>query len=326
MKSPLTPEEQKKRDEFAELASSVKEKKAKLLQNRLASNPSPSLEENALGAFWEMYEPHLVPIVKAFLDKGHIVEPSSGFGKDKPECQILFGTFFLEDRERNILTKIGVTMHKETNTKFMKFYPQEANIESIVETYKQIIALFPTLKRDIQISQTSTAKNFRRTYTPQDSELKNTRLFEILMFDIQEKMKVELEERLRKDPKPTKLEINLGVFLEKLEPQVRDAVIEFQKKGYATDASGFLGRSDLQSIEGDFTIDPSIQKRLESDGVTVITNNSGYTSIQFQPKEPNFESIKKKWLTISSLLPQLTKPAALCMTVRAREFRKKNTA
>src|SRR5689334_12853941 len=146
MRLPLTQEEQQKRERFSELAHDVAQAKAEQLEHRIAVNPSPTVEENALGAFLEMYDPHLIPMIEAFLKKGHIVDPLTGFEKDHPEHQVLYGTFSLDDQTISALSKINVIIHKETNTKFFKFSPLEPTIESIVQIFRQIVDLFPTLK------------------------------------------------------------------------------------------------------------------------------------------------------------------------------------
>lgn len=324
MRTILTAETQELHQKFAELAEEVQQQKAENIQKRLTSNPYPTIEENALGAFMEMYEPHLLPIVQRLLQKGYLVEPTSGFAKDHPECQILVGQFYLEEKIINILGKMGVVVHKETNPKYFKFSPKIATLEAIVEMFEQIVAVFPPLKGDIEISQSESAKKFRRTYTPHDKQLKQTRLFEILMYEIQERVSRDVISRLKQNPKPTEIELHLGAFMEMLEPQVRDAVVEIHKKGYSTDASGFMGQSDMQVIEGDFSIPESMVKKLEADGIAVITNNSGYTRIQFQPKEADFDQIHRIWMNIAAALPDLHKQASPCMTVKARAFRKKH--
>ena len=48
----------------------------------------------------------------------------------------------------------------------------------------------------------------------------------------------------------------MGAFVEWLEPQVRSAILEMNRKGYATQSSGFHGtRCELQMVDGLFTIE-----------------------------------------------------------------------
>lgn len=326
IKKTLTPEEQIKLTYFENLAKEVKNKQSQNLAKRLSSNPYATKEENALGAFLEMYEPHLIPMVMAFLEKGQLLEPASGFKKDNPDCQVLIGQFTLDEKIIAALMKIQVTVQKEKNNKSLKFYPKEANLQEIVETFERILQIFPVHKGDIQISLTASAKKFRRTYTPQDSDLQHTRLFEILMHETHEQVAADLEKRLKTNPKPTQTELNLGVFIEMIEPQVRDAILEFYRKGYSTDTSGFKGRSDLQWIEGDFSLPEKVRKDLEAESVWVNTNHSGYTTIQFQPTKADFDMIYKKWMRIASILPDRKTSAQPTMTASAREFRKKHAS
>jgi hypothetical protein len=80
----------------------------------------------------------------------------------------------------------------------------------------------------------------------------------------------ETAERVKTNPTPSDEEINAGAFPELLEPQVRDAVFEMRKKGYATESSGFGGETgEVQSIDGYFEIDPKTEKALRDVGVQV---------------------------------------------------------
>ena len=130
-----------------------------------------------------------------------------------------------------------------------------------------------------------------------------------------------MKRRKVKNPRPNKLESVLGLFIEELEPQVRQAVLNMNKKGYSTDASGFMENPCDQMIEGDFQINEKTKSSLEAHGVVVETNPSGYTRIQFSPQEANISKIKKKWDKIVSLLPEIKQAASTSMTRKARDFR-----
>ncbi len=113
----------------------------------------------------------------------------------------------------------------------------------------------------------------------------------------------------------------LGFFIEELEPQVRQAILELNKKGYSTDSSGFMNNSCDQMIEGDFQLDEKTTKKLSEIGVQVETNPSGYTRLQFSPQEANLSKIKRQWVKIISLIPNKNEIASVSMTRNAREFR-----
>ncbi len=128
--------------------------------------------------------------------------------------------------------------------------------------------------------------------------------------------------RIAKNPISNQMERILGAFSEMLESQVKNAVLLLNKKGYSTDASGFMNSIDSQTIDGDFTLDEFVMVKLQKEGVKVETNPSGYTRLQFWPAKASMKIIKSKWDKIARLLPDRGKMSASSMTQRAREFRK----
>ncbi len=147
------------------------------------------------------------------------------------------------------------------------------------------------------------------------------KLFKRLQKSIQIKVEKDTIKRHKNNPKPNKMEQCLGVFIEMLEPQVRNAVFELNRKGYSTDTSGFMNNPCDQKIEGDFRLNEDVVQKLNSIGVTVETNPSGYTIIQFSPKEADIKKIKKQWDKIVSMIPNKNQITSLSMTHRARDFR-----
>lgn len=95
--------------------------------------------------------------------------------------------------------------------------------------------------------------------------------FQTLRKSTHEQMEEEVRLRLQRDPRPTEEEIFVGAFKEMIEPQVRDALFEFNKKGYPTESSGFGGETGtIQSMDGYFEIDPQTKANLEAMGVRVL--------------------------------------------------------
>jgi hypothetical protein len=145
------------------------------------------------------------------------------------------------------------------------------------------------------------------------SELQKS--FDELRKKIHAEMERQIKERLEKNPLPTDEECLIGAYLEQLEPQVRDAIRGFYKKGYATESSGFFERSgkELQEIDGYFDIDPEIEKKLKELGVVVgnFKRDYGWADdrefIQFEPTAADIDELKKKWDTIADILPDLKK-------------------
>src|SRR4051794_20198473 len=65
--------------------------------------------------------------------------------------------------------------------------------------------------------------------------------FNRLRENVHLQMSQQLDERRRGNPQHTPEEETLGIYLEQLEPQVKEAVLEFNRKGYRTSYSGFSG-------------------------------------------------------------------------------------
>lgn len=135
----------------------------------------------------------------------------------------------------------------------------------------------------------------------------------------------ELEQRKRDNPQKSKEETMLGVYVEELEPQVRAAVIELNRKGYPTYSSGFSGKkSDLQTIEGDYKLDEATRNELGKMEVDAqvseswkykIERHQGIdrsdlpedakytTTIQFRPTTANLQAITDTWNVIANKFP-----------------------
>lgn len=128
----------------------------------------------------------------------------------------------------------------------------------------------------------------------------------------------ELKNRLVTNPEPTQEELNLGVYLEMLEPQVRDTVRELNQKGYCTWSSGFYGNT--QAVDGYFSVPPETKIELEKLNVDVSEDDGGYTTVSFTPKLQNLNAIKGQWQLISQCFPK--KPSTqLSDSLGATHFR-----
>lgn len=147
--------------------------------------------------------------------------------------------------------------------------------------------------------------------------------FEKLRNKVEQKRLKTANHRAAINPHPTEIEYKLGVFIEMLEPQVKQAVLEMNKKGYSTDISGFMDNPSEQMIEGDFSLDDATVRKLRKVGVLVEVTASSYTKLQFSTPDADIQKIKRKWNTIVSLLPSKNHNADPSMTRKAREFRVK---
>jgi hypothetical protein len=132
---------------------------------------------------------------------------------------------------------------------------------------------------------------------------------------IHEEAEKKIKERLERNPMPTDEEVMIGAYLDELEPQVRDAILEFYKKGYQTESSGFyeVGDRRVQAIDGYFEIDEPTEKKLNALGAKVerteTYDGTIQTKIYFEPESPDLTAITAKWHEIADVLPDLGKPA-----------------
>lgn len=306
---------------FSSLKQSVDKTKKAALKTRIAKKPHFTDLEYLLGAFMEMYDTHLVEIIRKFSEKGYAIDSASGFGGKNSEFQVMTGDFSLDYVTKNKLEKIGVKFREYNGSQSLIFWPEKAVIGSILEKWMEILDALPDKGILAVPSGSLDAVKFRMTYIPQDPNLQKKRLFERLKYSVEKKVEIETRKRQKENSRPNKIELILGLFIEEIEPQVRQAIVEMNKRGYSTDKSGFMDNPLFQMIEGDFQLEEETIGKLEKIDTTVETNPSGYTRILFSPQEPDISKIKKKWKKITSLLPTIQKSASSSMTRKARDFR-----
>jgi hypothetical protein len=113
----------------------------------------------------------------------------------------------------------------------------------------------------------------------------------------------DLSRRIANNPTPTDEELNMGAYVEEIEPQVRSAVITLRRKGYNTGSSGFYGREHVdQTMDVATPIDEQSKAQLSEYGITITDSNM----IRFRPTDAtDIEAITKTWDMIASILPTL---------------------
>lgn len=110
---------------------------------------------------------------------------------------------------------------------------------------------------------------------------------------------------------PTEEEVRMTTIWELIEPQVRDAVRELNRKGYCTTDSGFWAETaqyQKQFIEGLFSLDTETVQNLKNLDI-YVENEKRRSTIWFYAKNPDFEEIKQTWNEIVDLIPDLGYPA-----------------
>jgi hypothetical protein len=308
-------------EELSSLKNSVDRAKKAALKQRITKKPQVTDFEYLLGAFIEMYEPHLEEFIHTLSQKGYVIDSSSGFGGRNAEFQAMVGNFSVDYITKNKLEKIGVKFREYNGFQSLIFWPEKATFDTIKMKWKQIINTLPDKGTLVNPSISANAIQFRRKYVPEDPHLQKQRVFEKLQYATQKKVATDVKKRKAENIHPNTIELVLGLFVEELEPQVRQAVVLLTQKGYSTDTSGFMDNPCDQMIEGDFQLDEPTGKNLKALGVTVETNPSGYTRIRFSPEEANIAKIKRKWNEIVSLFPQKKEMTSPSMTRKARDFR-----
>ena len=310
--------EQKK---FISLKKFINNQRAGALKKRLKQEAFMTDMEYISGAFMEMYEPYLKEIVSKLFEKGYSIDTSSGFCSNKYQYQSLNGHFTLDYLTKNKLEKKGVKIRDMNGYRALVFFAENLDLENIKEKWLELIELLPDNGKLTSPSNTPQALVFRRKYISKNPLQQKQRLFERLRHKVQSKIEKEVKTRKKMNPHPSKSESRLGIFKEELEPQVSQAVLAMNLKGYSTDLSGFINNSRDQMIEGDFQLPEKIANKLNQLGINIETNPSGYTRLWFSPKDADIRKIKKQWNKIVSLLPSRNKIADFSMTKRAREFR-----
>lgn len=291
------------------------------LKNRLKKQAFVTDMEYLSGAFLEMYEPYLKEIVFKLFEKGYAIETSSGFNSLNTQYQSLDGQFAIDYVTRNKLDKEGIKIRENDGVKSLVFWAENLDLDYIKQRWLQIIEILPDKGKMSKPSESPRAVLFRRKYLSRNPKLQKKRLFERLEFKIKTAVDQEVKKRKKINPHPNNIESRLGIFIEELQPQVRQAVLEINRKGYSTDLSGCINDACDQMIEGDFTLTENIISKLSLLGVKVESNPSGYTRLLFSPVEADIGKIKKQWSKIVSLLPSRNKIADYSMTKRSREFR-----
>lgn len=308
---------------FISLKNIIKKEQSVAVKKRLQEKAFMTDMEYISGAFMEMYEPYLKEVVARLFEKGYAIDVSSGFCSNKLQYQSLNGYFALNFITRNKLEKEGVKIRNNDGLKCLFFFAEKLNLDHIKQKWLHIIEMLPDKGKLTSLSVSPQALLFRRKYNSKNPKLQKQKLFDRLTFSIQSKVEKDVKKRKKINPHPNSIESKLGIFIEELEPQVRQAVLEMNRKGYSTDLSGCVYNSCDQMIEGDFQLPEKIISKLSHLGIKAESNPSGYTRLQFSPQFADIKKIKKQWNKIVSLLPSKNRVADQSMTRKAREFRMK---
>lgn len=141
-----------------------------------------------------------------------------------------------------------------------------------------------------------------------------------------DEMRPQIEARRQNHPIAAEDELNMGAYQESIEPQVRPAVFDLRKKGYATYGSGFSG-FDSQEIYFEkkylknFQLPAQTVDEFRNRGV-IIEIKADRIKLIFK-KEFNQGEIKALWQEVESYFPDLGEPSPPCQLRQAISFRER---
>lgn len=139
-------------------------------------------------------------------------------------------------------------------------------------------------------------------------------------------MKIEYERRLAENPEPTADELSLGIHIEKIEPQVREAVLSLRNKGYSPYYSGFEDWAEEQVVrlEGDSLSVDDIEKLSSALSERGAVLKVAPDEISFKmEREASLPELKEIWDIIVAAVVDLGHRAPDCQKFFANSFRER---
>jgi len=135
-------------------------------------------------------------------------------------------------------------------------------------------------------------------------------------------------QRERENPRATAEELSLGAYVERLEPQVREAVLTLRRKGYPTYESGFSALN-VQNVRFEQAV-PELQDYTVPSDLTEIFSSHGAT-LGVEPKRVWFTlsrplslaEMRFLWIALAKVMPDLKHPAPPMSLPAAAGFRNK---
>ena len=137
-----------------------------------------------------------------------------------------------------------------------------------------------------------------------------------------------VKKRKSDNPIATEEELSMGAYVESIEPQVLQTVLNLRKKGYPTYESGFH-RSNKQVISFEkecldgFNLPNDFIRELKDRGATINIKPDSIDLIINKPLD--LSEIKKIWEKIEELIPDLKKQAPPCKLRASDIFRRKQS-
>lgn len=149
--------------------------------------------------------------------------------------------------------------------------------------------------------------------------------YAILRRQMHDQMLDELQQRRQTNSVPTAEELQMGAYIEQIEPHVRGTVLNLRRKGYSTYISGFSRDDQVIGFEND-ELDPEnfpddVRDTLYRLGVEIFISPR---SIKLHiPTKLNADELRSVWEHVEQALPDRGAPAEPTRLRAAELFREK---
>lgn len=257
-------------------------------------------------------------IAMALPDRGHMADPSINgdfqfLHKYAPERTDIEARIIEKQLERRDRMDPGYVPELKARLKEIKTH--ELNN---METIERILISGSEVEK----------KNLQTHHKLSNEQLDRLIHFATMRFEIHQETNRAFQERQKNNPNATEEELDLGIYLEAIEPQVRNAIRTLHTKGYATFESGFSSAGEIQMIGfeqnsiPDFSAFPqSLLSEIALSGLTLTQKD--HQLILTPQRSVSADELEYAWNKIASALPDLHRKASLSTTKYAESFRKK---
>lgn len=156
-----------------------------------------------------------------------------------------------------------------------------------------------------------------------DEQLERLVYYTRLRHEVHDQSEQESARRAQEHPEASQGELDLGTYIENLEPHVRQAVLMLRRKGYPTYESGFYSASETQTVGlSEPLLDGfKLPEELATDD-RILEWDLTPDHITFQPKMGlTLEDLADIWNAIADALPDRGAPAVPSTLPFAQTFR-----
>ncbi len=149
---------------FNELANQTHLQMRVELQERVKSNPHPTEQEVAMGAFREGLEPQVRQALETMFKKGYSTSSSGFYGEDG-SLQCIDGFFTIDEETEKKINALGARVRRYKNGyTWIEFDAESPDLLTMTNKWIQIAETLPTLMEPAVTNQTVAADEFHKKY------------------------------------------------------------------------------------------------------------------------------------------------------------------